>query len=79
MCNNAKSYEMRRGWMGGTELNESEQGGGEVGPMQVGEDHDTVNHNAKMDTVVSPDGKQSDNFFRSSSLKPNQTLNEFSN
>ena len=42
---------MRGGRRGRTELIESEQGGGMIGPMIVGDDHDNVNDYAKMDTV----------------------------
>ena len=46
--------------------------------MQVGVDHDIVNHDAKLDTVVSPNGKQTANFSFSNSSKSKQTLNEIS-
>ena len=46
--------------------------------MLVGDDHDTVNDDGKMDKVDSAAGKQTNNVSCSNSLKQNQTLNEIS-
>ena len=56
--------EMREGRRGGKELIESDQGGDMIGPLVVRDDHNTDNNDdAKMDTVESPAGYQSDNVF----------------
>ena len=78
MSKNAKSDEMRGGRRRGTELNESEQGGGMIGPMLGGDDHDTANDDAKIDTVKPPAGRQTDDISCTRSLKSNQTQSEVS-
>ena len=55
---------MREGRRRGKELVESDKGGDMIGPLVDGGDHNTANNDdAKMDTVESPAGYQSDNFF----------------
>ena len=48
-----------------------------IGPTLVGDDLNTAN-DAKMDTVESLDGKQTDDISCTSSLKSNQTQSEIS-